>query len=644
MCGIVGIVHPDGCPIELQTLQRMTDVIAHRGPDDAGCEILSQSPFVAFGHRRLSIIDLSPAGHQPMANHDQSLWMVYNGEVYNYLSIRRELEGLGHRFKSDTDTEVILSAYQQWGQRCLDRLNGMFALAIWDDNKKQLFAARDRLGIKPFYYAITEHGLVFGSEIKALLASELVSPEVDWQALHNPWRFQVSPNTGFRSVRKLPPGFQLTYDATGLRTHSYWDIRPREVAMDESEAIEQIEYLLDDAVALQMIGDVPVGAFLSGGLDSSAIVALMAKRTSHSIRTFTIRFAEEDQRFEAMPDDSRYAAQVAQQFGCEHQELVIAPDIADLLPKVIWHMDEPLSDPAAVNTYLISEAARAAGVTVLLNGMGGDEIFGGYRKQQACLIAEKYQRIPAFARQAVSGLMEYVPVAGRRRGFKRARWAKRFISFADAPQGLRFLASDLSVSPSLYGELFQDAGVFPYADLPNTRSQLQWLERDDLSYLSRMCLADTKVFLPEHNLTYSDKMTMAASIESRPPMTDHRIVELMFSLPANMKIRGRIQKYALKRSMEKHLPRSIIHRAKAPFNSPLRSWIRGPLKPMVDDLLDPKSIRDRGLFNPVAVRSLIDSDRSGQADNAMIIWTLLTTELWFRTFNQSQTHNFSEAI
>lgn len=626
MCGISGLIH---CG-DAETLQRMTRLLDYRGPDDAGFCWFGQQQS-GLGHRRLSIIDLSPVAHQPMGNEDGTLWISYNGEIYNYQEIRAELLRQGVVFRSGSDTEVVLKAYERWGSDCLKKLNGMFAFAIFHAQTGELFAARDRIGIKPLYYYHSGNRLIFASEIKAILASDLVPVEPDEQALLTPTRFQISPFTGFKNIHKLPPGHHLIFKEGRLTIERYWEIEPQEQQISDAEAEAQFGALLSDTVRLQMVADVEVGAFLSGGLDSSIITALMRRHTNRTIQTFTIKFDQQDAKYEDMPDDSRYAKQVAEHFGFKHHELEIQPDIIDLLPKMVWHLDEPLADAAAINTYLISKVAREAGIYVLLSGVGGDEIFGGYRKHLACLKAEAYYHyLPKLAQRAMERLVEFVPVATTNGGFRYLRWGKRFLSFASLPPMERFLSADLSLNPIKFNKLF--GGKIPYWHTHFYQSQLTNFNHNGLSYLTRMCLNDTKVFLPEHNLLYSDKASMAASVESRPPLTDHRIVEFMFTLPPQFRIRSNIQKYLLKKVAEKYLPKEIVHRPKASFGTPLRSWIRGPLKEMIDDYLSFESIKRRGLYNPDYVKTKIQLDRTGKEDNAHLIWQLLTNEVWFRTF------------
>jgi asparagine synthase (glutamine-hydrolysing) len=628
MCAIAGFV---GCA-DMQPIEPMTRVMAHRGPDDWG--VKSFEPHAALGHRRLSILDLSERGHQPMTDCDRRFWITFNGEIYNFIEVRRRLEAKGHTFVSDTDTEVLLNAFKQWGPECVEMMNGMFAFAIWDSASHTLFAARDRMGIKPFYYYHAGDLFVFASEIKALLESGLVPREVDYLALHTPKLYQASPSTGFKHIHKLPPAHHLVFRHGELSLRRYWSIEPRETQPSTGNAIQELDELIVSAVKMQMIADVPVGAFLSGGLDSSLIVALMQKESRQPVETFTIRYSDRDQKFEQMPDDSRYAQVVATQFGCRHHEFTIEPQVTELLPKMTWHLDEPLSDPATINTYLISKAARERGIIVMLNGMGGDEIFGGYRQQLAAVLAGHYRAyVPELGRRMIANLVDRLPSATGSRGIRGTRWAKRFLSLANQSSDRGYALGGM-IDPERYRNLFSWNHVSPLEvwDHPHIQSVTARLTRDRVSALTRMCLADTEVFLPDHNLTYSDKCTMAAGVEGRPPLTDHRIVEYMFSLHPQFRIRRLTQKYLLKRVGEKYLSRTIVHRPKAPFGAPLRSWIRRDLAPMVGDLLSEQSLQKRGIYNPRFIAQAIENDRRGKEDNAHLIWQLLCNELWFRTF------------
>ncbi len=630
MCGFFCYHDTGGRPLSRGRLMDAATSIAHRGPDGAGAALF-ENDSVALAHVRLAILDTSDLGNQPMFSQDRSLCMVYNGEIYNYREIRKTLEGMGHGFRSNSDSEVLLEAYRRWGEKCLDRLNGMFSFAIWNLREKTLFAARDRLGIKPLYWMKQGNTLALASEAKAFFAAGLIRPEPDLASLHNPWHFMIGENTGFAGVHKLGAGELLKHGPDGLRRERWWRLRLRERNIGETRAVEELDALLNDAVKLQMVSDVPVGAFLSGGLDSSIITALMARHIGTPPRTFTINFTSGDKKFESMPDDGMYARKVARNLGCSHEEIFITPRVAELLPKMIRHMDEPLADPAALNVFLISEAARKKGVPVLLNGMGGDEVFGGYRKQLACLLAERYQRIPSPLRRIGQEMVNALPVASGKRGFRTLRWAKRFLSFADLDPTRRFMQSDQSLSPEGYARLHADPASHPYDALSCVQAQRNVLEGDG-SYLGRMCLRDTLFFLTDHNLLYTDKATMAASVEGRPPLIDHRIVEWAFTLPPHLRINGRIQKYILKKVSEPYLERDIIHRPKAPFAAPLRSWIRGDLREMVHDTLTPGALKDRGIYNPSSVARLIREEMEGLEDHSQLLWTLLTRELWFKTF------------
>jgi len=628
MCGITGIINWGNENI----LREITSVIAHRGPDDYGVKWFDESNS-GLGHRRLSIIDLSPAGHQPMSNDDGNLWITYNGEVYNYQEVRHELTAIGYRFKSHSDTEVIIKAYEQWGIDCLDKLNGMFAFAIYDIKNKKVFGARDRLGIKPFYYSQKGDALMFGSEAKSILASGFIEPEIDFDAIYSPIHFQIGPKTGFKNIAKLPPGYYFIFENGKLDIKPYWKINPVENNISEEEAVDKLHQLLLSSTEYQMVADVPVGLLLSGGLDSSIIGAMMEKRTNKKIKSFTIKFHQEDLKLQGNVDDSYYAQKVANKLDFEHIEILIEPDVIDLLPKMIWHLDEPLADPSAINTYLISKAARDNGIVVLLNGMGGDEIFGGYRAYLACLALDHYQKfvpgvLDSFFRFAVSKM----PQSSAKKNFRYVRWAKEFFNYSNMSQFDRYISSgNVSLTNKNFNEYFLNCPYTIYDTFFYKRKKELFFD-NNCSYLTKMCLNDTRVYLPDHNLAYSDKAAMAASVEGRPPLTDHRIVEFMFSLPPKYRINKNVQKYLLKKVSEKYLANEIIHRPKAPFSAPMRAWLKGPLAEMVGDILSEESMKRRGIYNHKYVSSLIEKNKKGIEDNSQLIWRLLTKELWYRTF------------
>jgi len=628
MCGIVAMVGK----ADPQIVRGMTRTLAHRGPDGEGA-ICSVEEGFALGHRRLSILDLSQVGSQPMSDPSGRYWITYNGETYNFRELRRELEGRGRIFRSNTDTEVVLASYEEWGAACLDRFNGIFAFAIWDRRDRRLFAARDRLGVKPLYWSMASETLLLASEAKAILASGRIPVEADPEITHNPWHFAVSPRTGFKGLFKLPPAHHLIWEHGRVEIQRWWDVTPTTTDPNRNNVVDELDSLIQEAVAMQMISERPIGAMLSGGLDSSLIVAMMRRSHTGPLRTFSISFRESDRKLEAVPNDQRFAREVARRFGCAHNEIELAPDVVALLPKMVWHLDEPLFDPAAINTYLIAGAARTQGIPVLLNGMGVDEVFGGYRKHLACLLADRYQAVVGTGlRDTIRWIVDKLPVADASQGYTMTRWAKRFLSIASLGQTERFLLSDLSVSAGDYHNLYADATHWPYARLAEVAARRRALDVPALSYLTRMCLSDTKFYLPDHNLTYMDKATMAMGIEARPPMLDHRIVELAFRLSDRFRIRGFRQKMVVRDVASRWVPRFVVKRPKASFGAPLRAWIRTDLREMVGDLLSERALRQRGLYQIDSVRRRVVANQEGHEDHAHFIWNLICRELWMDAY------------
>jgi asparagine synthase (glutamine-hydrolysing) len=627
MCGIVGFIN---CGNH-DELTNAVSVIKHRGPDYQAVNWFDKYNS-GLGHARLSIIDLSDDGQQPMYDKNTGNWIVFNGEVYNYQEIRNELRKLGYDFYSNTDTEVVLKAYAHWGKNAISRFNGMFAFGIYNEKSGDLFVCRDRLGIKPLYYFHNNEQLLFASEIKSILKCSAYKKEPDYYALQTPVHFQAAPRTGFKDIFKLEAGHYFTFKKGEFLNEKYWDIYPTEENISYSEAFEELDYLLNDSIKLQMIADVPVGALLSGGLDSSIISVLMQKNMSEALNTFTIKFKKEDLKRQGNVDDSYYAKKLANQFGFNHHEITIEPDIVDLLPKIIWHLEEPIADPAAINTYLISKEAERNGIKVLLSGMGADEFFSGYRSHLACLKADSYQKLPLILRKGLESTFEKIPESNKKRNFKYIRWTKSFLKIASLSQHDRALMiKNSALSPGNFNEYFVNAG--------NYRDSL-YVERDtrlfnqypDLSYLTKLCYCDTKTYLTDHNLAYSDKSIMAASIEGRPPLIDHRIVELMFKLPPKYRIDNGVQKYLLKKVSEKYIPKEIIYRPKAPFSAPMRGWLKKELKEMLNDILSYDSLKSRGIYNPDYVQKLIINNDKGLEDNSQLLWRLMVNEIWFRTF------------
>ena len=627
MCGIVGFFNC-GTPDQLKNA---VSCIHHRGPDSSDIKWFSDKNS-GLGHARLSIIDLSEGGKQPKLDPETGNWIIYNGEIYNYKEIRAELIGKGHSFTSDSDTEVILKAYAEWGKDAVSRFNGMFTFVIYNERTGNIFACRDRLGIKPFYYYKKKNKLVIASEIKSILECGDYKKEPDLQALHTPVHYQVSPQTGFKEIKKLESGHYLTFNNTEFKILKYWDIEPAEHAISIADAVDKLDELLMDSVKLQLVSDVPVGALLSGGLDSSIICVLMQKLMDTPLNTFTIRFKKEDLKRQGNVDDSFYARSLADLHNFNHHEITIEPDIVDLLPKMIYSLEEPIADPAAINTYLISKAARDSGIKVLLSGMGADEVFSGYRPHLACLKADTYQSVPKPLRKLTETIFEKIPSSNRKRDFKYIRWIKSFLDFASLPRDKRAL---LMKNSALHKDEFNEyySADFSYDDSLYIKKGVElFSEYESLSYLNKICYLDTKVYMPDHNLAYLDKSMMAASVEGRPPLIDHRIVEFMFSIPPGYKIKGNTQKYLLKKVSEKYLPSDIIYRSKAPFSAPMRGWLKKELKEMVNDVLSYEAVKKRGIFNPRYVKKLIERNDNGIEDNSQLIWRLMVNEIWMETF------------
>jgi asparagine synthase (glutamine-hydrolysing) len=626
MCGIAGCYQqPDG--------QKLTDImndrIAHRGPDATGIySHEDERVSVHLGHRRLSIIDLSTRADQPLAK--DGLRLSYNGELYNYKDIRAELQAHGVSFVTGSDTEVVLEAWRRWGPDALPRFRGMFAFALYDERTGELILARDPLGIKPLYYLPRGRGVVFASELKALVAAAGSELRIEPGALVASMLYYWIPEQrcAIDGVRKLPGGCWARFRPDGQHTVTpYWTVS--EVAAQAAAGPQaDLRHVIEESVAAHLVADVPVSSFLSGGLDSS-IVTVLAHQAQSSVDAYTITFREQDQRLEAMPDDAVYARKVAAQFGIDLHEIQISPDIVQMLPRIVDVLDEPIGDPAAINTLLMCEAARARGIKVILSGMGADELFGGYRKQLACLMASRYARLPGAPRAAVRAAVGRMPVAAGGRGLRYARWAKRFLTFAELPEEPRFRRSytlydqdELTglVSPELAGNVA--AVLAEHAEIYHDNTL------DD--EVNRMCLADSRLFLPGLNLSYTDRSAMAASVEVRTPFVDPVVASAAFSIPGREKISGRQSKLVLKRAAEAWLPKEIVHRPKASFSAPLRSWVRGPLADLIQDILVRGELVDNGMLRPAALNQLIADDQAGREDRSKQIWQLLTLELWYR--------------
>jgi len=645
MCGISGLVN---CG-DRDTLVRMTDVQAHRGPDDAGFweHKFPDGSYVGLGSRRLSIIDLSPSGHMPMCNEDRTVWITYNGEIYNFRDLRRELEMKGHRFVSETDTEVVIHLYEQEGPACVKRLNGMFAFGICDlrSGHPTMFFARDHFGIKPFYYVQQGRRFAFASEIKALLKVPGIQPQIDVKALHQYLTFLwvPDPKTMFRDVLKLPAGHYALLRNGEVEIIQYWDLEfPNdgfEFPRSEADLKDEIRERFRRSVEAQMISDVPIGAFLSAGLDSSSIVAMMSQANRQPVRTYTITFPDRHRIGETTLDDPDVAARLARHLGCENHRILVEPDVADLLPKLIWHMDEPTADPAIIASYLVCREARKH-ATVLLSGVGGDELFAGYRKHYAHYWAQAYRRVPARVRGLINSSLLSLPSLRGTAMKGRLRLAKKMARSSSLSPVERFLMNctyfDEEQKSALYTSVLSDEMCGEDAAKQHMR---RFEKVKDADFLNQMLYLDTKIFMTSLNLTYNDKMSMACSVEVRVPFLDRELVEFVaWNVPPHMKLKGFFHpttKYIFRKAMQDVLPREVLRQPKAGFAAPVDYWLARDLKEMVDDLLSESQIEKRGLFRPNSVRTLVDEHRSGKQDWSMQIWQLLTLEIWMQTFLDS---------
>jgi len=623
VCGIYGIFQLDGAPADPALMPAMGRVIVHRGPDDEGHH--ADGP-CAIGMRRLSIIDLA-GGHQPLSNGDGTLWIVCNGEIYNFRELRRELEALGHRFKTASDSEVILHSYAQYGDEFIHRLNGMFGFALLDARRRRLIVGRDRLGIKPIYLYRDARRFAFASEAKALLALPGISAEIDPSALNSYLNlgYVAAPRSIFRGIGKLPPASVLIVERGRVEERRYWHVSgATDRGIAEAEWVERIRARLDESVRMQMVSDVPIGAFLSGGIDSSTVVGLMAAHSDQPIRTYAIGFkgTAADDFYNELP----YARQVADLFNTEHHEIVVRPDVVSLLPRLLWHMDEPLSDTAFITTYLVSQFARRD-VTVILSGVGGDELFGGYRRYLGNHYQAHFDRLPGWARRAALALGELLPSDRHSPLLNLSRLAKGFLESAGLPLEERYRA---------YVQVFPLRQVQQMLRLDGAARpdmiEAAFRHAGGTDSLNRMLAVDAETMLPDDLLMLTDKMSMATSLECRVPLLDHELVELAARMPEEVKIRGGRLKHAMKEAVANLLPRDILERKKRGFGTPMGAWLKKELAPLVRGLLSDSVVKDRGLFHFPAVQELIASHEANRIDGTDRLLTLLSLEIWSRLY------------
>jgi asparagine synthase (glutamine-hydrolysing) len=642
MCGIAGLANWG----DRETLSRMARVQAHRGPDDSGLweRRFPDGSYLGLASRRLAILDLSAAGHMPMGNPDGSVWITYNGEIYNFAELRRELQSKGYEFISNTDTEVILHLYEEEGENCVHRLSGMFAFAICDlrSGAPEVFLARDHFGIKPLYYVQRGHRLAFASEVKALLQGSQVRAELDLESLHQYLTFLwvPDPKTMFRGILKLLAGHSATFRNGELKIKQYWDLQfPRDGAhfpRAEADLAEEIRERFRHSVESQMISDVPIGAFLSAGLDSSGIVAMMCRAASQRIRTYTVTFPKKYRVGENTMDDPDVAARLACHLGCENQQIVVEPDVAALLPRLTWHMDEPTADPALITAYLVCREARKQ-ATVLLSGVGGDELFAGYRKHTAHRWARLYRRAPALLRKAMEagiGALPHLRGSSMKGG---VRLAKKMARGASLDPQAQFIRNCTYLDDPQKHNLYTDAVAHQLAHSdPAVCHRAAFEEVRDADFLNQMLYLDTKIFMASLNLNYNDKMSMASSVEVRVPFLDRELAEFVaLNVPPHLKLKGIFRpttKHIFRRAMQSDLPAEVLRQPKAGFAAPIDYWLANDLREMVDDLLSETNIAGRGLFRPASVRRYVDEHRAGSEDWSMQIWQFLTLEHWMRIF------------
>lgn len=622
MCGICGIVtfQPD-CSGDRNVIRRMNNTLRHRGPDDEG---YYSDSHVSFGMRRLSIIDLH-TGHQPISNENQDIWVVYNGEIYNFKQIRAELEQRGHIFKTQTDTEIIVHAYEEYGDGCVNYFNGMFAIALWDLRKRRLFMARDRLGIKPLYYWMGQDRLVFGSELKSLVAHPDVPREIDLEALDLFFTLEYipAPRTIYANVMKLLPGHSLAVEDGRLKISQYWDIPYNPVVQNEAECAEVLSSMIQEAVRMRLVSDVPLGAFLSGGIDSSTVVAFMSQFATEPVQTFSIGFS--DDTYNELP----YARAVARHFGTRHYDEVLNPDIADLAEQLVCHQDEPFADTSVFPTYLVSKLAGRE-VKVVLSGDGGDELFGGYDTYLAEKYDRYYRRLPGVLRRRVlPTIAGWLPPQPAKKGF--INKVKRMVEGGALEPALQHTRWMIFLHQSVKDSLYQSGlratlGTNPTADVIGNYFH-QGIRFDNLA---QQQYVDIKTYLTDDILTKVDRMSMAVSIEARVPLLDYRIVEYALNLPPAMKLNGSRTKSILRRAVKGLVPDLVLDKPKQGFSIPMKHWLCTSLKPMMLGLLSKDSLQRSGYFAPQVVSSWVHEHLEGRVNHSHHLWPLMVFEMWRR--------------
>ncbi len=626
MCGICGIFNFNSKkPVDKDLIQRMSDILKHRGPDDEGFYLERN---IGLGVRRLAVIDLE-TGHQPVHNEDETIWIVSNGEIYNFKDLRKDLEKKGHKFYTKSDTETIVHLYEEYREDCVKHLRGMFAFAIWDERKRELFLARDRMGQKPIIYATFNNSLIFGSEIKSLLQVPEIKREIDFKALdyYLTYQYIPSPLTIFQNMKKLPPASMLICNESGeVKIERYWDLSfHSKVRISEEEYSQKILELLTEATRLRLISDVPLGAFLSGGIDSSAVVGLMTQLTSQPVKTFSIGFEEEDF------SELSYARIIARLFGTDHHEFVVKPQIVDILPKLIWQYDEPCADSSTILVYYIAQETRKY-VTVALSGDGGDESFAGYERYRAHKIASYYEKLPRFLREKIvtKALSHFPEPAKRKSLLRRLKHFSQAISLSPEERNIYWHSYfNKEEKNRLYSQEMKER-------VKNINSSDYLLEvykkSDGKDFLDQTLFVDLMTYLPENILVKMDIATMAHSLEARSPFLDHKLMEFNATIPSNLKLKGLTSKYILKKALRGLLPVKILKRGKMGFGVPIGKWFRKELKDYLKEILLDKRSLSREYFKRKRIEELVAEHVSGRIDHGYRLWTLLNLELWHRVF------------
>lgn len=628
MCGICGIINSDGRPVQEELIHNMCMTLVHRGPDGEGIYISSQpKPSAGLGHRRLKIIDLTEAGNQPMANEDGSLWLVSNGEIYNYQQLRKDLQNRGHKFRSNTDAEVVLHLYEDFAEDCLSYLRGMFAFAIWDEKQGKLFLARDRLGQKPLLYYFDGQHFCFASEFSALLSSGLIDKNINHKAIDQYLTFGYvpAPATIYKGIFKMLPGHYGIFQNGKLNLQKYWDLDySHKIAISEKEAAQELIRYLKEAVSLRLVSDVPLGVFLSGGIDSSTVTALMSQ-SANKVKTFSIGFDEADF------NELEYARKIARYFSTDHREFIVEPKTLEILPLLVERYGEPYADSSAIPTYCVARETKKY-VTVALNGDGGDESFAGYDRYQAMVLAERYSRLPAFFQDGLRRAA--ISIAPDSLNFKKRRKRlRRFFENASLPLYSRYCRWVCIINDIEKNKLYSEN----YKKQLNNANPEDWLRdypdlSSDMEFVDRLMAIDIKTNLANDLLVKMDIASMANSLETRSPFLDHKLMEFAAKLPAEYKMKRLIKKYILKKAIKDFIPRENLNRRKTGFAVPIGEWFRNDLKGFLCEILLSKSFFNRGYFKPEVIKNMVKQHTEKQADYTFQLWALLMLELWHQRF------------